>query len=199
VPRPGMAEARSRGPRAWPLADRPRAGAPSTGTAVGSVLAACAAVCVAVIATVMASRGHAEPGGGERGGQSPGRQAHRPGSRQGPLPRAGGEANGLVQSQPSHRSPTGRRRPADFIPAGITENACVIRQATPGITGGAAGKRRAMTTPPVPEPTPPEPIPPEPVPPVPDPAPPPGPGPAPAPPIPTPEPPDPTPPFPRLR
>ena len=60
----------------------------------------------------------------------------------------------MVQSQPSHRSPTGRRRPADFIPAGITENARVIRQATPGITGGAAGKRRAMTTPPVPEPAP---------------------------------------------
>ena len=50
-----MTEARSRGPRAWPLADRPRPGAPSTGTAVGA-LAAYAAVCVAVIATVMASR-----------------------------------------------------------------------------------------------------------------------------------------------
>src|SRR5207245_11146131 len=105
---PGMAEARSRGPRAWPLADRPRAGAPSTGTAVGSVLAACAAACVAVIATVMASRGHAEPDGGEGGGQSPGRQAHRPGSRQGPLPRAGGEANGFravaAEASPAHGS-----------------------------------------------------------------------------------------------
>jgi hypothetical protein len=29
VPRPEMAEARSRGPRAWPLADRPRTGAPA--------------------------------------------------------------------------------------------------------------------------------------------------------------------------
>jgi hypothetical protein len=28
MPRPGMAEARSRGPRAWPLTDRPRPGAP---------------------------------------------------------------------------------------------------------------------------------------------------------------------------
>ena len=55
MPRPGMAEARSRGPRAWPLADRPRPGARRTGTAAGA-LAACAAVCVAVIATVMASR-----------------------------------------------------------------------------------------------------------------------------------------------
>ncbi|HET9081659.1 MAG TPA: hypothetical protein VFO01_14260 [Trebonia sp.] len=55
VPRPGMAEARSRGPRAWPLADRPRPGAPSNRHAVGA-LAACAAVCVAVIAAVMASR-----------------------------------------------------------------------------------------------------------------------------------------------
>ena len=94
------------------------------------------------------------------------------------------------------RSPTGRRRPADFTPAGITENARVIRQATPEITSDAAGKRRAMTTPPVPEPTPPAPIPPEPIPPVPDPAPPPGPGPTPTPPVPTPEPPDPTPPWP---
>jgi len=51
-----MAEARSRGPRAWPLADRPRPGARRTGTAVGGALAACAAVCVAVIAAVMASR-----------------------------------------------------------------------------------------------------------------------------------------------
>jgi len=50
-----MVEARSRGPRAWPLADRPRPGAPSNRHAVGA-LVACAAVCVAVIAAVMASR-----------------------------------------------------------------------------------------------------------------------------------------------
>ena len=49
-----MAEAPSHGPRAWPLADRPRPGARRTGT-VGA-LAAYAAVCVAVIAAVMASR-----------------------------------------------------------------------------------------------------------------------------------------------
>jgi hypothetical protein len=49
-----MAEARSRGPRAWPLADRPRPAALSSRHA-GGVLAACAAVCVAVIAAVMAS------------------------------------------------------------------------------------------------------------------------------------------------
>ena len=53
---PGMAEARSRGPRAWPLADRPRSGARRTGTPVGA-LAACAAVCVAVI-----GRGDGQPG-----------------------------------------------------------------------------------------------------------------------------------------
>ena len=53
---PGMAEARSRGPRAWPLADRPRPAPRRTGTAVGGALAACAAVCAAVIAAVMASR-----------------------------------------------------------------------------------------------------------------------------------------------
>jgi hypothetical protein len=46
-----MAEARYRGPRAWPLADRPRPGARRTGTAAGGALAACA-----VIARVMASR-----------------------------------------------------------------------------------------------------------------------------------------------
>jgi hypothetical protein len=51
-----MAEARSGGPRAWPLADRPRPGAPSGRPAAGGALAACAAVCVAVIAAVMASR-----------------------------------------------------------------------------------------------------------------------------------------------
>jgi hypothetical protein len=50
-----MTEARSGGPRAWPLADRPRPGALSNRHAVGA-LAACAAVCVAVIAAVMASR-----------------------------------------------------------------------------------------------------------------------------------------------
>ena len=65
MPRPGMAEARSRGPRVWPLADLPRPGAveparrrtgtPSNRHAVGA-LAAYAAVCIAVIATVMASR-----------------------------------------------------------------------------------------------------------------------------------------------
>jgi hypothetical protein len=49
-----MAEARSCGPRAWPLGDRPRPGAPSNRHAVGA-LAGYAAVCVAVIATVMAS------------------------------------------------------------------------------------------------------------------------------------------------
>ena len=51
-----MAEARSRGPRAWPLADRPRPGAPSNRHRRRRRLAAYAAVCVAVIATVMASR-----------------------------------------------------------------------------------------------------------------------------------------------
>ena len=199
MPRPGWRKRALAVPRAWPLADRPRAGAPSNRHRRRR-----RARRLRRRVRRRHRHGDGQPGprgAGRRGGggQSPGRQAHRPGSRQGPLPRAGGEANGLVQSQPSHRSPTGRRRPADFIPAGITENARVIRRQRPGITGGAAGKRRAMTTPPVPEPTPPEPIPPEPVPPVPGPAPPPGPGPAPAPPIPTPEPPDPTPPFPRLR
>jgi hypothetical protein len=47
-----MAEARCRGPRAWPLADRPRPGAPSNRHAAGGALAAYAAV----IAAVMASR-----------------------------------------------------------------------------------------------------------------------------------------------
>ena len=56
MPRHGMTEARSRGPRAWPLADRPRPGAPSNRHRRGGALAAYAAVCVAVIATVMASR-----------------------------------------------------------------------------------------------------------------------------------------------
>jgi hypothetical protein len=46
-----MAEAPSRGPQAWPLADRPRPGAPSNRHA-GGALAAYAAV----IAAVMASR-----------------------------------------------------------------------------------------------------------------------------------------------
>jgi hypothetical protein len=50
-----MAEARSRGPRAWPLADRPRPGASSNRHAAGA-LVAWAAVCVVVIAAVMASR-----------------------------------------------------------------------------------------------------------------------------------------------
>jgi hypothetical protein len=51
-----MAEARSRGPRAWPLADRPRPGARRTGTAAVGALAAYAAVCVAIVVAVMASR-----------------------------------------------------------------------------------------------------------------------------------------------
>jgi hypothetical protein len=46
-----MAEARSGGPRAWPLADHPRPGASRTGTAVGAL-----AAYAAVIAAVMAGR-----------------------------------------------------------------------------------------------------------------------------------------------
>jgi len=53
---PPMGEARSRDPRAWPLANRLRPGAPSNRHRRRCALAACAAVCAAVIATVMASR-----------------------------------------------------------------------------------------------------------------------------------------------
>ena len=57
MPRPGMAEARSRGPRAWPLADRPRPGALSNRNRRRRRARPCAAVCVAVIAAVMAKPG----------------------------------------------------------------------------------------------------------------------------------------------
>jgi len=49
-----VTEALSRGPRAWPLADRQRPGAPSTGTAAGG--GAGSPAYAAAIAAVMASR-----------------------------------------------------------------------------------------------------------------------------------------------
>jgi MftR C-terminal domain len=113
-----------------------------------------------------------------------GHSANRAGSAWEPLPDSAHHKN--LYRPPARGGLAGLRLP---VAAAIDR---VICQASPGICGGAVGKRRAMTTPPVPEPTPPAPIPPEPVPPVPDPAPP-GPGPAPAPPIPTPEPPGPPP------